>query len=91
MAIRYRDRDMVAGYDLLNEPDPPTGVAMYTRIATAIREVDTQHMIIVEGANYARDFSMFTAPIDANRVYSFHLYPFTSDANRRAIWPGRDC
>ncbi len=87
LAARYRGRAVIAGYDLLNEPDPPSGAALvdiYTRIIPAIREVDPDHLVILEGADAARDFSMFSAPLDANQIFSFHIYTwFGNDAAKR--------
>jgi endoglucanase len=87
IAERYADEEWVAGYDLLNEPVLPTGVTngdlrnFYKRITLAIREVDPNHIVIVEGNWYATDFSSFTYPIlidnynnTSNVVYSFHKY-----------------
>ena len=84
IARRYKDEPTVAGYDLLNEPLPEqTGAAktykaqlesLYKRITKAIRETDPKHMIILEGANYAGDWSVFSEPFDKNLVYQFHYY-----------------
>jgi endoglucanase len=87
LATRYRGRAVVAGYDLLNEPDPPSGVALadlYRRIIRAIREVDPDHLLVIEGADAAKDFSMFSRPLDPNQIYSFHIYTwFGNDAAKR--------
>lgn len=40
----------------------------------AIREVDENHLIILDGALYASDFSVFGKPFDSNLMYSFHKY-----------------
>lgn len=90
IASRYKDEPAVAGYDLLNEPLPErTGAAkkfkaqlepLYQRITKAIREVDGRHMIIVEGANWANDWSVFSAPFDQNQVYQFHYYCWDNPA-----------
>ena len=64
IAARYKNRRIVAGYDLLNEPLPPSGralVRLYGRIIAAIREVDPDHMIILEGGDFSRDFSRSAA------------------------------
>jgi hypothetical protein len=84
IARRYKDEPTVAGYDLLNEPLPGrTGAAklfkaqlepFYRRITKAIREVDTRHLIILEGADWANDWSVFSQPFDKNLVYQFHYY-----------------
>jgi hypothetical protein len=82
IARRYAGRSAVAGYDLLNEPRPPDPaalVALYRRIVDAIRAVDRGHMLVVEGADFARDFSMFSAPLDDDQIYSFHMYTWFGD------------
>ena len=86
IAGRYKDRKAVAGYDLLNEPDPPNGEALtgiYKELIGAIREVDPNHMVILEGASFARDFSMFQGPLDSNQAYSFHLYNWFGDDRQK--------
>ena len=84
IASRYKDEPTVAAYDLLNEPLPQrTGAAekykaelepLYKRITAAIREVDKRHMITLEGADWANDWSVFSAPFDRNLFYQFHFY-----------------
>ena len=84
IARRYKDEPTVAGYDLLNEPLPEqTGAAkkykaqlepLYKRVTKAIREIDPKHMIILEGADWSNDWSVFSAPFDKNLVYQFHYY-----------------
>lgn len=84
IARRYKDEPTVAGYDLLNEPLPEqTGAAkkykaqlepLYQRVTKAIREIDVKHMIILEGADWSNDWSVFSAPFDKNLVYQFHYY-----------------
>ncbi len=80
IAERYADEEWVGGYDLLNEPVLPAGHStselrsLYMRIAQAIREVDPNHLIFIEGKWYATDFSNLTPPFDGNMAYSFHKY-----------------
>ena len=77
IAARYRDRDAIGGYDLLNEPVWSSGADvadLYRRTAAAIREVDPRHLIVLEGNTWATDFSMFGASADGNLLYSFHKY-----------------
>lgn len=88
IAERYADHRAVAGYDLLNEPRPPSGeklFALYKRIAAAIREVDPRHLIIVEGSSSSSDFSLFTSPVTSNQAYSFHMYTWFADPRREEI------
>jgi endoglucanase len=81
IAERYADEPWVGGYDLINETNWtfPEGNNSQMRelfgdITDAIREVDTNHMIIIEGNSWANDHSGLTPPWDDNFVYSFHKY-----------------
>jgi hypothetical protein len=95
IARRYKDEPAVAGYDLLNEPLPArTGAAakykarlepLYKRLTKAIREVDAKHTIIVEGFDWANDWSVFTRPFDKNLVYQFHYYCWDNPAAVKSI------
>jgi len=95
LARRYKDEPTVAGYDLLNEPLPErTGAAkahkaelepLYQRITRAIREIDPRHMIIVEGADWANDWSVFSKPFDENLVYQFHYYCWDNPAKLNGV------
>jgi hypothetical protein len=95
IAKRYKDEPAVAGYDLLNEPLPArTGAAkaykaqlepLYKRVTAAIREVDSKHIIIVEGADWANDWSVFTKPFDKNMVYQFHYYCWDNPTTLKSI------
>ena len=95
IATRYKDNPTVAAYDLLNEPLPEnTGAApkykhllepLYKRITAAIREVDTNHMITLEGANWSNDWSVFSEPFDDNVFYQFHFYCWNRPDNLNSI------
>ena len=89
IARRYKDRWIVGGYDLLNEPiRPPREEApqvnvdylipalsqFYTECIAAIRQEDTQHMISLEGAHWARDLRIFDHVYDQNMCLHFHFY-----------------
>ena len=77
IADRYKNRGIIAGYDLLNEPNTSNDAEMldmYQRIIDSIRVVDTNHLLFIEGNSFATDFSMFTAPLDPNMAYEFHFY-----------------
>ncbi len=86
IAQRYTNEPIVAGYDLLNEPHWNLGAnntllrTLYERITTAIRSVDTNHILFIEGNQYATDFNGLTPPWDKNMVYSFHKYWNTNNA-----------
>ncbi len=85
LALRYAEEPAVTGYDLLNEPLPNffsqynDGILpLYRRLIKAIREVDKKHLIILEGAHWATDFSIFEpfTPQEAedNIMLQFHKY-----------------
>ncbi len=80
IAERYKDKQWIGGYDLLNEPKwnlPPNNQPLrdlYIRITDTIRAVDTNHIIFIEGNWFATDFNGLTPPWDNNMVYSFHKY-----------------
>ena len=81
LATRYSNEPAVLGYDLLNEPIAPDFSSMndqlwptYQKVGAAIRTVDTHHALIVEGAQWANNWSTLDAPFDDNFIYSFHKY-----------------
>jgi len=81
---RYKDEPIIAGYDLLNEPLPErTGAAekyghlvepLYKKLTTRIRQIDSRHVIFLEGINWSNDWSIFSETFDDNLVYQFHYY-----------------
>lgn len=83
IANRYRNESIILGYDLLNEPIAhffdqaslnPLLEPLYRRIVASIRQVDKNHLIFLEGAQWASKFTMFSQPFDKKLVYSFHKY-----------------
>jgi hypothetical protein len=92
-ARRYKNRAVVAGFNLMNEPcvgnphgDFPWNIRdkynpnwskinkVYRRVVSAIRAIDTKHIIFVEGDNYSRLFDGLDEPFSENMVYSSHNY-----------------
>ena len=83
LARHYRNNPTVLGYDLLNEPIPnypglerfnASLEPFYKRLATAIRQVDNHHILILGGAQWDTNFAVFGPPFDKNAVYTFHRY-----------------
>lgn len=83
IAKRYSKESIILGYDLLNEPIAhffdqsqfnPLLEPLYRRMVKAIREVDPNHLIFLEGAQWASNFKIFSPPFDDKLVYSFHKY-----------------
>lgn len=76
IAEHYCNDPIVAGYNPLNEPADPTHVSLlnwYDRVEKAIRAVDPNHILFVDGNTYAMDFSHFDRVLP-NTVYSCHDY-----------------
>ncbi len=79
LAERYADEPWIGGYDLINETNWNMSGnralrELYVQITNAIREVDKNHIIFIEGNWFANDFTGLTPPWDSNMVYSFHKY-----------------
>jgi endoglucanase len=76
IADHYRGNPWVAGYNLLNEPaDESRSVVgpFYQRLVAAIRAVDPDHTVFLDGNTYATEFDIFPEPFD-NAVYTLHDY-----------------
>lgn len=83
IAKHYAHEPMVLGYDLLNEPIPHFAQLqrynkdlepLYRRLAAAVRAVDSNHMLILGGAQWDSNFKVFGPPFDKNVMYTFHKY-----------------
>jgi endoglucanase len=79
LAERYKNEEWIGGYDLINETNYKMEgnvplKKLFAEITQAIRSVDGKHMIIIEGNQFANDYTGLTPPWDKNMVYSFHKY-----------------
>jgi hypothetical protein len=86
IAERYANDTIVLGYDLLNEPIghyfkddfPHLNQALepfYKRCVAAIREVDKNHIVLLGGAQWNGNFSVFTdSKFDDKMMYTCHRY-----------------
>ncbi|WP_299758365.1 cellulase family glycosylhydrolase [uncultured Pontibacter sp.] len=90
LAERYKDEPWIGAYDIINEPnwgftDPndKNGCSeeqngplrqLMVEITQAIREVDQQHMIIIEGNCWGNNYKGVLPTWDDNVVLSFHKY-----------------
>ena len=98
IARRYKDDPIVLGYDLLNEPIPhypkdqqfnPDLEPVFKKIAAGIRSVDPHHVLILGGAQWDTNFSVFGAPFDPNLMYQLHKY-WTKTTDASVIQPYLD-
>lgn len=80
LAKRYKDNPVVAGYEIINEPVARDGAKvtdLYQRTIERIRKIDPDHIIFLNGNEYASDFSIFPEALAENTVYVFHTYDRT--------------
>ncbi|KOS05995.1 hypothetical protein AM493_08060 [Flavobacterium akiainvivens] len=89
LATRYKDSEWIGAYDLINEPNWAfTGTnqngcdensnaplrQLMVDITNAIRQVDTNHMIIIEGNCWGNNYNGIFPLWDDNIAVSFHKY-----------------
>lgn len=88
LAERYKDRWIVGGYDLLNEPIRPSYseqqknydyliprlIEFYEKATAAIREVGDKHVLSIEGHHWATETNIFCKKYDDKMVLHFHRY-----------------
>ena len=84
LAQHYRGNPVVAGYNPLNEPADPTKddnghygarlVKWYERAEKAIRAIDPDHILFIDGNTYSMDFRAFPENPLPNSVYAMHDY-----------------
>jgi aryl-phospho-beta-D-glucosidase BglC (GH1 family) len=77
LADRYKDNPWVAGYDVLNEAvvtDIDLLNKFYAQVIKTIRRVDPNHIIFIEGNNYAQDITCLADFDDNNLALSIHYY-----------------
>lgn len=89
LATRYKDNPWIGGYDIINEPnwnfsgtnqngcDEALNVPLrelQIRITKAIREVDTNHLLIIEGNCWGNNYKGVFPLWDENMALSFHKY-----------------
>ncbi len=100
-ARRYRDNEIIAAYDIMNEPvtNAPYGLfsfnytpdweilnTIYRRAVRAIRSAGDQHIIFLEGDLFSTHFSQLEVNYADNLAYSSHNY--TDAGFGPGIYPG---
>ena len=76
IAEHYRDNPWVAGFNPVNEPADAHGTAIrpfYERLEGAIRAVDPDHILFLDGNRYSTQFDQLGDPMP-NCVYTAHDY-----------------
>lgn len=89
LAERYKNEAWIGAYDIINEPNwaftgtNKNGIdeqdngplkSLMVEITQAIRSVDTEHIIIIEGNGWGNNYNGILPPWDDNMVVSFHKY-----------------
>ena len=96
IAERYKDRWIVGGYDLLNEPLRPRRgerdtdleyliprlVEFYEKAIAAIRALGDKHVFTLEGHHWATELDVFCKKYDERTILHFHRY---------GVMPDKDC
>ncbi|WP_262244975.1 cellulase family glycosylhydrolase [Parapedobacter soli] len=103
LAERYAHEEWIGGYDVLNETNwgfedstDFRGIAEKSNaplrqflidVTHAIREVDTNHIIFLEGNGFANNYNGIFPKWDSNLVLSFHKYgnPNVQEAIQRFL------
>lgn len=100
IAARYADEPVILGYELMNEPiatfwnEEETAALnaalepLYIKTVKAIREKDSNHIILLGAPQWNSNFEPFTDwTFDDNIMYTCHRYggPATADAIRSYI------
>ena len=98
LAERYATAPFIGGYDIINEPnwgfEDPKDIRgtkehlneplkkLMVSITKAIREVDPNHIIIIEGNGFGNNYNGLLPAWDNNMVLSFHKYGnFNNDSS----------
>jgi aryl-phospho-beta-D-glucosidase BglC (GH1 family) len=99
-ADHYKDWPEVGGYNLLNEPADPTGEVVgpfHDRLVAAVRAIDANTIVLVDGNTYSTDFSMFAADTYENTIFACHDYARSGMAfggpypgETQGVWVDRD-
>ena len=95
IALHYKNNPMVAGYDLMNEPDNAPSdwavISAYDRLYSAVRSVDTNHIAIIEGTFDQWNWSMLPNPASqgwTDVMYEMHEYQWNDTTNPAGVEAG---
>lgn len=96
LADKFKDRSIIAGYDILNEPviREPLNKSFRNfckETVRHIRKIDKKHIIFLEGNLWARVLEDIGEPFSENICYSIHYYDpvdFTHNFCKGLRYPG---
>ncbi|MGA2143323.1 MAG: glycoside hydrolase family 5 protein [Brevinematales bacterium] len=79
IAEKYKNEPVIAGFDILNEPafvsDIDAFNDFFEGVIRKIREIDNNHIIFLEGDDWAKEFGIFKNLGGDQQAISFHFYP----------------
>jgi hypothetical protein len=91
LSDRYKDEPMVAGYDILNEPETSGSEGslrkVYLRIIEMLRKNGDEHIVFLEGDRRGEDFTGLEDIPCSNVAYSVHFY--IAATLHAGVYPGR--
>lgn len=89
IAERYSDRKCVAAYDLINETNWTLANSnkllwdTFKAIIKAIREVDRNHIVVLEGNSYSNDYTgLPSTKMDTKMMLQYHRYGVYNTKNQ---------
>jgi aryl-phospho-beta-D-glucosidase BglC (GH1 family) len=94
---RYKQKDSLIGYDLLNEPvledaDLEVLKSLYGSLIKRIRKIDNSHTIFLEGSLWAQRIDFLRDLLDENITVSIHNYlplDYTFNFSPFSSFPGK--
>ena len=97
LAENFKDKAIVAGYDILNEPVIRKNAKkllrpFYKEAVGRIRNIDKNHIIFLEGNLWSQDLEDIAEPFTDNLSYSAHFYhplEFAFNFHRGLRYPGK--
>lgn len=98
LAETFKDKQIVAGYNVLNEPvikameERKKLKDLYVTLVKRIRSIDKSHIIFLEGNMWSQRLEDIGEPFADNLSYSVHFYhplEFTFNFYRNLEYPGR--
>ncbi|WP_210506366.1 glycoside hydrolase family 5 protein [Naasia sp. SYSU D00057] len=91
IADRYKGNPWVSGYNIMNEPADATRKRVgpfYDRAVAAVRAIDRDHIIFLDGNTYTTEFDIFPdEPTEEGIVYAVHDY-VAAGFGRGGPYPG---
>jgi aryl-phospho-beta-D-glucosidase BglC (GH1 family) len=94
LSFTFKNEPWIAGYDIINEPVTERTdllVEVFNRVTNALRKSGDNHIIFLEGNNWAREVAFLKDCIKANVAYSIHFYEpgkFVFQEDRSLSYPG---